>query len=141
MRLLISVITLVLFSFGQAHAQRNYGSANYVLPLCKTWLKVVVETDVDEVGSIVEMEPGQRLNTGAVAPPAHEPVAAGWLQPLSCQRSQLLVRVVCSRDSGPLHWSSDPRTSTRKAVRLGSCGRGLGASRVFPRRNRIARSL
>jgi hypothetical protein len=27
---------------------------------------------------------------------------------------------------------------SRKAVRLGSCGRGLGASRVFPRRNRIA---
>jgi hypothetical protein len=44
-RLLISVITLVLFSFGQAHAQQNYGSANYVLPLCKTWLKVVVETE------------------------------------------------------------------------------------------------
>ena len=58
MRLLISVITLVLFSFGQAHAQQNYDNANDVLPLCKTWLKVVVETDVDEVGSIVEMEPG-----------------------------------------------------------------------------------
>ena len=28
---------------------------NYVLPLCKRWLKVVVETDVEEVGSIVEM--------------------------------------------------------------------------------------
>ena len=57
MRLLMSVITLVLASLGQAHAQQDSGSANDVLPLCKTWLKVAVEGEVEEVGSIVKIEP------------------------------------------------------------------------------------
>jgi hypothetical protein len=56
MRLLISLITILLLSLGQAHCQPNYGSANHVLPLCKTWLKVADETDVEEVGSIVQIE-------------------------------------------------------------------------------------
>jgi hypothetical protein len=40
--------------------------------------------------------------------------------------------VSCVRETRALHWSSDPRTSTRKAVRLGSCGRVWVLSWCFP---------
>ena len=58
MRLLMSVITVVLASLGQAHAQQNSGSANDVLPLCKTWLKVAVEGAVapEDVALAVAVE-------------------------------------------------------------------------------------
>jgi hypothetical protein len=67
MRLLMSVITLVLASLGQAHAQQDSGSANDVLPLCKTWLKVAVEGEVEEVGSIVKIEPIRLTTSGMCA--------------------------------------------------------------------------
>jgi Rap1a immunity proteins len=67
MRLLMSVITLLLLSLGQAHSQPNYGSANHVLPLCKTWLKVADETDVEEVGSIVQIEAIRLTTSGMCA--------------------------------------------------------------------------
>ena len=56
MPLLISLITLLLVSIGQAHTQQDDGSANYVLPLCKTWVKLATDTEVEEVGSIAKIE-------------------------------------------------------------------------------------
>jgi hypothetical protein len=67
LRSLISAFALLLVSVGQAHPQQNYGSAEYVLPLCKTWLKVAVEGDVAEVGSIVKMEPIRLTTSGMCA--------------------------------------------------------------------------
>ena len=67
LRLLITVITLVLLFVGQARAQQNYGSANYALPLCKTWLNVTIDADVDEVGSIVKMTPIRLTTSGMCA--------------------------------------------------------------------------
>ena len=66
MRLLVSVLALVLVSVGQAHAQ-NYGPANYVLPLCKAWLKIAVEGDINEVGSIAQIEPIRLTSSGMCA--------------------------------------------------------------------------
>ena len=51
LRLLMSALALLLVSVDQAHPQQNYDSASYVLPLCKTWLKLTVEGEVEEIGS------------------------------------------------------------------------------------------
>jgi Rap1a immunity proteins len=67
MRLLISLITLLLVSIGQAHGQQDDGSANYVLPLCKTWVKLATDTEVEEVGSIAKIESIRLTTSGMCA--------------------------------------------------------------------------
>ena len=52
LRLLMSALALLLVD--QAYPQQNYDSASYVLPLCKTCLKLTVEGEVEEVGSVVK---------------------------------------------------------------------------------------
>jgi hypothetical protein len=199
MRSLISVITLVLFSFGQAHAQQNYDNANDVLPLCKTWLKVVVETDVSNlfgwwqrrpknhifhISLIYEFSHSQgpkpecllraRMSSSSGCRHSHDQInPLEFAQPMSKPRptSQSPARLTSEARSDLISTDREdtvrraltgrrvrgwppcaPRVlgeapvapspvaccRSRKAVRLGSCGRGLGASRVFPRRNRIA---
>src|SRR5580704_2168235 len=67
MRLLISLITLLLVSIGQAHGQQDDGSANYVLPLCKTWVKLATDTEGEEVGSIAKIESIRLTTSGMCA--------------------------------------------------------------------------
>ena len=67
LRLLMSALALLLVSVDQAHAQQNYDSASYVLPLCKTWLKLTVEGEVEEVGSVAKMEPIRLTTSGMCA--------------------------------------------------------------------------
>jgi len=43
------VIVLRFAVLGQARAQGNRGTANYMLPFCRTWLKVAAERDMAEV--------------------------------------------------------------------------------------------
>jgi hypothetical protein len=54
-------------SVDQAHPQQSYASANDVLPLCKTWLKLAVEGEVEEVGSVAKMEPIRLTTSGMCA--------------------------------------------------------------------------
>ena len=54
LRLLMSALALLLVSVDQAYPQQNYDSASYVLPLCKTCLKLTVEGEVEEVGSVAK---------------------------------------------------------------------------------------
>ena len=67
LRLLMSALALLLVSVDQAHPQQNYDSASYVLPLCKTWLKLADETDVEEVGSVVQREAIRLTTSGMCA--------------------------------------------------------------------------
>jgi hypothetical protein len=50
-----------------ANADENVSSANYMLPLCKTWLKVNVEHDRDEIKHILTTDPVQFTSSGMCA--------------------------------------------------------------------------
>jgi hypothetical protein len=66
-RVMIFVFLLFVAASGrQAHAeQENRGSANYMLPLCKTWLNVAVEKDRQALRQILVDDPF-RLVTGGM---------------------------------------------------------------------------
>jgi hypothetical protein len=49
MKRLMLVITFVLGTLGQAQAQENRGSANYMPLFCQTWLKLAAERDLQHV--------------------------------------------------------------------------------------------
>ena len=63
---LMLVITFVLVTLCQGQAQENRGSANYMLPFCKTWLKVTVERDPEVVESILKTEEPIRVMTSGM---------------------------------------------------------------------------
>ena len=46
----------------RAHAEQNLGSANYILPLCKSLLKVV-DKDAEAIKNILRTDPVARLTT------------------------------------------------------------------------------
>jgi hypothetical protein len=50
-----------------ANADEDVSSANYMLPLCKTWLKVNVEHDRDEIKHILTTDPVQFTSSGMCA--------------------------------------------------------------------------
>ncbi len=59
----LMVMMFVLAAFGpapRAHAEQNLGSANYMLPLCKTWLKVA-DKDVETMKNIFRTDAVGRL--------------------------------------------------------------------------------
>jgi hypothetical protein len=72
---------------------------------------------------------GGDVGAGSAAPVKKVISSSALAVPELARSDDAKARVSCVRETRALHWSSDPRTSTRKAVRLGSCGRGLGASR------------
>ena len=50
-----------------AQAQQNLGSSNYMLPLCKTWLKIAVDRDFEELRSVLRTEPIRLTTAGMCA--------------------------------------------------------------------------
>lgn len=48
-------------------AEENRGSANYMLPLCKVWLKIAVDRDAEAIKSILRTEPIQLTTAGMCA--------------------------------------------------------------------------
>jgi hypothetical protein len=59
----LMVMMFVLAALGSAprtHAEQNLGSANYMLPLCKTWLKVG-DKDVETMKNIFRTDAVGRL--------------------------------------------------------------------------------
>lgn len=67
MRLVLSVLALLVVSVPQAHAQQNYESASYVLPLCKTWLEAIAKGDLEAVGSLGKTNPTRLITSGMCA--------------------------------------------------------------------------
>jgi hypothetical protein len=65
----IALITVLIGSLCStaARAEQNFGCANYMLPLCKTWLKVAVERDRAEVEHILKTDPVQLTSSGMCA--------------------------------------------------------------------------
>src|SRR5438552_1781780 len=53
MRRLIMALVVGLATVGQPHAEENRGSANYMLPLCKSWLKVAVDRDIETIKDLL----------------------------------------------------------------------------------------
>jgi hypothetical protein len=67
-RLVIVVLTLAMLGPpAQADAEPSYGSANYMLPLCKTWLKIAVDKDAKAFKNILPREPVQLTTAGMCA--------------------------------------------------------------------------
>jgi hypothetical protein len=64
MRRLMVVMALGLAMLGQAHAEENRGSANYMLPLCKAWLKIAVDKDVEAIKDMLRTEPIRLTTAG-----------------------------------------------------------------------------
>ena len=48
-------------------AEENPGSANYMLPLCKVWLKIAIDKDVEAIKNILKTEPFQLTTAGMCA--------------------------------------------------------------------------
>ena len=48
-------------------AEENRGSANYMLPSCKVWLKIAVDRDAEAIKSILRTEPIQLTTAGMCA--------------------------------------------------------------------------
>jgi hypothetical protein len=67
MRPLIVALALGLATVAQPHAEENRGSANYMLPLCKSWLMVNVDKDIDALKNILRTEPIQLTMGGMCA--------------------------------------------------------------------------
>src|SRR5436309_608706 len=65
MRRLLMVMALGLATLVQAQAEENRGSANYMLPLCKAWLKVV-ERDPEAI-TILRTDPIRLTTAGMCA--------------------------------------------------------------------------
>jgi Rap1a immunity proteins len=59
-------VALGLAMLGQPHAEENRGSANYMLPLCKAWLKVMVDRDIETIKSLLR-EPFRLTMAGMCA--------------------------------------------------------------------------
>jgi Rap1a immunity proteins len=56
----LTAVVLALIALGPASttsAEENRGSANYMLPLCKTWLKVAIEKDREAIKNILRTQP------------------------------------------------------------------------------------
>ena len=75
----LMVLMFVLSALGpapRAHAEQNLGSANYMLPLCKSWLKVVRPrfNSVDEAGLTFAARPR------GVPKQYYQTPMRGWLQ-------------------------------------------------------------
>src|SRR6266487_2226542 len=65
----IGLVAALACSLGStvAHAEQTAGSANYMLPLCKTWLKVTVEHNRDEIKRVLTTDPVQLTSSGMCA--------------------------------------------------------------------------
>jgi len=67
-RLIVLVLVLAMpCSAAPANAEENMGSANYMLPLCKTWLKIGIEKDVETIKNILKTDPVQLTTSGMCA--------------------------------------------------------------------------
>jgi hypothetical protein len=67
MRRLMVVMALGLATLLQAQAEENRGSANYMLPLCKAWLKIAVERDPEAIKTILRTDPIRLTSAGMCA--------------------------------------------------------------------------
>jgi hypothetical protein len=67
MRRLMVVMALGLAALGQAYAEENLGSAGYMLPLCKAWVKFAVDKDVEAIKNILRTEPIRLTTAGMCA--------------------------------------------------------------------------
>jgi hypothetical protein len=67
MRRLMVVIALGLAALMQAEAEENRGSANYMLPLCKAWLKIAVERDLEAFKTMLRTDPFRITTAGMCA--------------------------------------------------------------------------
>jgi hypothetical protein len=65
--IVVSVALIAPLGSTTSHAEQNFGSANYMLPLCKTWLKVAVERDRAEVEHILKTDPVRLTSSGMCA--------------------------------------------------------------------------
>jgi hypothetical protein len=65
--LLIAAPTASFGSSTTAPAEENLGSSNYMLPLCKTWLKIAVDRDKEEIVRILKTEPIRLTSSGMCA--------------------------------------------------------------------------
>ena len=65
----IVLVAALVASLGStvAHAEQSVGSASYMLPLCKTWLKVNVEHNKDEINHLLATDPAQLTSSGMCA--------------------------------------------------------------------------
>jgi hypothetical protein len=64
-----AIVTLVLATLGsanQGHAEENRGSADYLLPLCKTWLDFA-EKEVETISEMGRTEPIRLIAAGMCA--------------------------------------------------------------------------
>ena len=64
-----AIVTLVLATLGlanQGHAEENRGSADYLLPLCKTWLDFA-EKEVETIRDMGRTEPIRLIAAGMCA--------------------------------------------------------------------------
>jgi hypothetical protein len=66
MRALI-VAAGIIASPTSAQAEENKGSANYMLPLCKTWLKIGIDKDMEAFKNILRTDPIQLTTSGMCA--------------------------------------------------------------------------
>jgi hypothetical protein len=63
MRALI-VAAGIIASATSTQAEENKGSANYMLPLCKTWLKIGIDKDIEAFRNILRTDPIQLTTSG-----------------------------------------------------------------------------
>jgi hypothetical protein len=69
LRWIVLVTALACWSLSSTaiRAEQNVGSANYMLPLCKTWLKIAVEHDKEEITNILKTAPVTLTSSGMCA--------------------------------------------------------------------------
>jgi hypothetical protein len=69
LRWIILATALACSSLGSTttRAEQSVGSANYMLPLCKTWLKIAVERDKEEIANILKTDPARLTSSGMCA--------------------------------------------------------------------------
>jgi Rap1a immunity proteins len=65
--LVMATLAASLGPLDVASGQENLGSSNYMLPLCKTWLKIAVDHDKEEIVSILKTKPTMLTSSGVCA--------------------------------------------------------------------------
>jgi Rap1a immunity proteins len=100
-RFTIMLYSLIFFGFAaQGYADQNVGSAGYMLPLCRTWLKIAIEKDRETVRDILSTEPVRLTTAGMCAGEVVGISEALRVFELSCPpdgvTSEQLVRMVVS---------------------------------------------
>jgi hypothetical protein len=63
----IAAIITALGSPAAARAEENLASSNFMLPLCKTWLRMTVDRDKEESARILKTEPIKLTSAGMCA--------------------------------------------------------------------------